>query len=113
MTPDFFDRFAASDSGPPVGLQLLFHGPLDLDADALTTSLRTHPELAAARVELVRVADVPAAATLVSADGPPASVLGLVEWGDHRVRLAGFDAPMPYGPVEACVGPAMVAPPVK
>lgn len=114
MTPDFFDRFAADPGpGPPVGLQVLFHDPLDLDADALTACLRSHPELAAVRVELVRVADVPAAATLVSADGPPAAVLGLVEWGAHRVRLAGFDAPMPYGPVEACVGPAMVAPPVK
>jgi len=114
MTPDFFDRFAADPgTGSPPGLQLLFHTALDLDADAVTASLHAHPELAAARVELVRVADVPAAASLVSADGPPASVLGLVEWGDHRVRLAGFDAPMPYGPVEACVGPAMVAPPVK
>jgi hypothetical protein len=93
-------------------LQLLFRDPLALDADALTTFLR-HPELAGVAVELVRVADHPAAANLVSADGPPASVLGLVEWGPHRVKLAGFDAPMPYGPVEACVGPAMVPPPLK
>lgn len=114
MAPDFFDRFAAEPGpGPPPGLQLLFHDSLDLDADALATSLRGHPELAGVRVELVRVDEVPAAGNLVSADGPPASVLGLVEWGDHRVKLAGFDAPMPYGPVEACVGPAMVPPPLK
>jgi hypothetical protein len=113
MPTDFFERFADPGAGSPASLQLLFHGPLDLDADALATSLRALPELAAANVELLRVADVPAAANLVSADGPPAAVLGLVEWGDHRVRLAGFDAPMPYGPVEACVGPALVAPPVK
>ena len=109
---DFFDRFSAPAAGPPQSLQLLFRDPLDLDADALAAFLR-HPELAGVAVELVRVADHPAAARLVSADGPPASVLGLVEWGPHRVKLAGFDAPMPYGPVEACVGPAMIPPPLK
>src|SRR5918995_5701963 len=97
MTPDFFDRFAADPGpGPPIGLQLLFHDPLDLDADALATGLRSHPELAAVRVELVRVSEVPAAANLVSADGPPASVLGLGEWGEHRVRLGGVGAPDPH-----------------
>jgi hypothetical protein len=112
MTPDFLDRFAAG-ADPPPGLQLLFPDPLDLDADALTAFLRDAPELAGVRVELVRVAAQPAAARLVSADGPPPSVLGLVEWGPHRVKLAGFDAPMPYGPVEVCVGPAMIPPPYK
>jgi hypothetical protein len=114
MTPDFFDRFAAAASpGPSPGLQVLFHDRLDLEVDALTALLRTHPELADVRVELVRIADVPSAEKLVSADGPPPAVLGLVEWREHRVRIAGFDAPMPYGPVESSVGPAMVAPPVK
>jgi hypothetical protein len=112
MGPGFSDRFAAPGSDP-LSLQLLFRDPLDLDPDALTAFLRPHPELAGVAVELVRVADHPAAAGLVSADGPPASVLGLVEWGPHLVRLAGFDAPMPYGPVEACVGPAMIPPPFK
>src|SRR5262245_47980401 len=114
MAPDFFDRFATgSGKYPPIGLQVLFHDPLDLETDGLTAYLRSIRELAGAEVELVRVADVPAAGKLVSADGPPAAVLGLIEWGEHRVKLAGFDAPMPYGPVEACVGPAMVPPPLK
>ena len=55
----------------------------------------------------------PLAATVVSTDGPPAAVLGLIEWADHVVKLVGCDAPMPYGPVESCVGPAMVPPPLK
>ena len=41
-------------------------------------------------------------------DGPPATVLGEFAWPGHRVLLAGFDAPMPYGPVAACVPTAMM-----
>lgn len=113
MTPDFFDRFAARRPHPPVGLQLLYGEPPEWDA-ALAAALRDyHPDLAAATAELVRVAGNPAAAGLVSADGPPASALGLLAWGEHVVKLAGFDVPMPYGPVEACVLPAMMDPNLK
>jgi hypothetical protein len=110
----FFDRFGETPPGPVIGLQLLFPDPLDLDPDAVTAAVRAHhPEMSGAAVELLPVAGNPLAATVVSGDGPPAAVLGLVEWGPHRVKLVGCDAPMPYGPVESCVGPAMVPPPLK
>ncbi len=105
----FFDRFAASLPGPPLSLQLLFPERLDLDVDALTQFLRAyHAELSGATAELVSVAGTPAATQLVSADGPPASVVGLLAWGKHVVKLAAFDAPIPYGPIETCVQPAMI-----
>lgn len=117
MGPDFLDRFAgptAPGQPPPLSLQLLFADPLDLTAGAVSASLRDyHPDLREAAVELVPVASNPLAARAVSADGPPAALLGLIEWGRHRVKLIGCDAPMPYGPVEACVGPAMIPPPMK
>lgn len=110
----FFDRFAEPVPGPPLSLQLLFPDRLDLDAEALTQFLQTyHPELAGASVELVDAIGNATAARLVTADGPPASVLGLLSWGPHLVKLAGFDAPMPYGPVESCVRPAMIPPEMK
>ena len=110
----FLDRFAAARTDAnPLGLQLLFFAPPDLDADALVAFLRRESELAVATCELVRVADVPGASAFIGGDGPPASVLGLIAWGDHAVKLAQFDAPMPYGPVESCVGPALLPPPMK
>lgn len=115
MTADFFDRFATpAGAETPLGLQLLYPEPPDFDADAVATVLRDyHPDLAAATVELLAVADHPAAAKLVSADGPPASALGLLSWGKHVVKLVAFNAPMPYGPVETCVVPALMPPELK
>ncbi len=110
----FLERFAAAKTAAnPLGLQLLFFAAPELDADALLTFLRVEPELTEAGGELVRVADVPGAAAFIGGEGPPASVLGLFSWGDHAVKLAQFDAPMPYGPVESCVGPALLPPPMK
>ena len=110
----FLDRFAAAKTlDNPLGLQILFFAPPPLDADALLTFLRAEPELTTAEGELIRVADVPGASAFIGGDGPPASVLGLFSWGTHAVKLAQFDAPMPYGPVESCVGPALLPPPMK
>ncbi len=101
------DRFAAAVLPPdPQALQLLFFDPPALDADAITAFLRPH--LPDATCELA-----PAPAGVVNADGPPASTVGLVTFGEHTIKLIHFDAPMPYGPVEACVGPAMIPPPMK
>ena len=112
MTADFAARFRLPPDPP--SLQLLFPGPLDLDADGLEIILRDyHPALADVRVELGEVRANPALAALVSADGPPAAVLGEVAWPGHRVLLAGFDAPMTYGPVAACVPTAMMDEAIK
>jgi hypothetical protein len=100
-------RFAAAAPPPdPQALQLLFFDSPPLDADAITAFLRPH--LPDAVCELA-----PAPPGVVNADGPPASVVGLVTFGDHTIKLIHFDAPMPYGPVESCVGPAMIPPPMK
>ncbi|MFO0851309.1 MAG: hypothetical protein U0871_22545 [Gemmataceae bacterium] len=108
MAADFFARFAApAGDDPPLSFQLLYPGKLDLDADGLATVLRDwHPDFAGVGVDLR-----PPLPGLIADTGPPAAVLGLVEWGGHRVKLAGFDAPMPYGPVEACVRPSALLPP--
>ncbi len=113
MPSDFVDRFCESKAAVPQSLQLLFRDPLRLEAGLLSHLLSKMTGLEAVRVELIAVADDPVAGTLVSPTGPQASVVGLIEWGPHRVKLAGFDAPMPYGPVEVCVGPAMIPPPLK
>src|SRR5262245_33396000 len=109
MSPDFHDRFAAPTAGIPLGLQLLFPEPPELDADAVATALRTfHPELAKAAVELHRPL-----AGLVPGEGPPPSMVGLLTWGNHVVKLIAFAEAMPYGPVETCVGPALMDPALK
>jgi len=113
MGPDFAARFGESRDAVPQSLQVLFRDPIRFDAGLLARMLSEIPSLGDVRVELVSVADHPVAGTLVSPAGPPASVLALIEWGPHRIKLAGFDAPMPYGPVEVCVGPAMIPPPLK
>jgi len=110
----FLDRFAAARTAEnPLGLQMLFFAPPALVADDILKFLRIEPELAQATGELIRVADVPGASAFIGGDGPPACVLGLFSWGTHAVKLAQFDAPMPYGPVETCVGPALLPPPMK
>ena len=110
----FLDRFAAARTAAnPLGLQMLFFAPPALVADDILKFLRNEPELAGATGELIRVAEVPGASAFIGGDGPPATVLGLFSWGNHAVKLAQFDAPMPYGPVETCVGPALLPPPMK
>ena len=113
MTPDFVERFTELKTAVPQSLQLLFRDPLQLNTELLTQLLSRIAGLDDVRVELIAVADHPVAGTFVSPTGPPANFIGLIEWGLQRVKLAGFDAPMPYGPVEVCVGPAMIAPPLK
>lgn len=109
---DFLNRFSAAAVGPePLGLQILFFDPPPPSAAALTDALAPH--LPGVSVELLPVAGLPEAASVVSADGPPAAVLGLISWPGTTVKLVTFDAPMPYGPVESCVGPALIPPPMK
>ncbi len=110
----FSSRFAAAViSDPPTGLQVLFSGGLELPPEAVAEAVRNHhPSMAQAIVEVVPAAGE-SAASQVSGDGPPPAVLGLVSWGPHVVKLVGCDAPMPYGPVQSCVVPAMIPPDLK
>jgi hypothetical protein len=97
----------------PVGLQLLFDAPLDLDADALALVLRAfHPDLAEAKAELHVVPRTAPPEGHPENDSPPA-VLGLFAWGRHVVKLIGFNAAMPADAVEACVRPAHFAEELK
>ena len=110
----FPERFrAATRPGGPLSLQAVFPAALPITAAELAKFVRGYaPEMAEAVVEVV-VADTPELRGLVSDAGPPVAVVGLVSWDTHVVKIAGFDAPMPYGPVASCVEPALMPPQVK
>jgi hypothetical protein len=96
--PDEPDAPVANpDAGRPVSYQMLFPGPLDLDADALTLALRAfHPSLGRAQAELLEV-------TLQdAAPGEADSLVGLLAWEAHVVKLIGFSTPVPEAVFEAC-----------
>jgi hypothetical protein len=85
----------ATDSKGNVSLGLLWEGPLRLDAEAITRTLHAfHPSMVNAACEID--ADTQAQGTL----------LGLLGWGEHVVRLVGFGVPMPAPVVERCLQPA-------
>ncbi|MCS6866351.1 MAG: DUF4261 domain-containing protein [Gemmataceae bacterium] len=119
MTDDFLDRFSGKGvpriGGPPVanprlrdpvGLQCLWDGPLALDANEVQKALRDyHPEMAEATAELLEVP--PPEKT--PPHGIEPTLLGLLAWDRHVVKLVGFNTPMPAEAVEACVRPAHFA----
>jgi hypothetical protein len=77
----------------PLGLQIVFAGPLPLDFGAVTTAIHSYdPSMATARCDL-----------RVAGDG---QLIGATYWGKHRVEIVGFGAPMPAEAVKACVAPA-------
>jgi len=108
---DFYERFMGRgqpdervanpfiERGP--AYQLLVMGKIDLDADAVTMALRRyHPSLAKAEAELQEV-------TLD--DAPPEeahSLVGLLGWGKHVIKLVGFNTPIPATVYDTCVRPA-------
>ena len=73
----------------PLSLQVLFAQPLALDEDGFTDALRAyHPSMSEARAEIAPDMQ---------------EVLGLAGWGEHVVRLVGFNAPYPKDSLEVCV----------
>ena len=79
-----------------MSLQVAFAGPLPNQADALTRALQAyHPSMADARAEL---------------DAGGDHWLGLAGWGEHVVRMVGFNAPLPEATVEVCVAPRTTPP---
>ncbi len=104
----FFGRSAGDEEGPGddgplvaneqiengLSLQLLFNGPLP-DGAAITGAMRSyHACMANGRADVDRE---------ISQQG---SLFGLAGWGQHVVKLVGFDTPMPAEAVENCVAPA-------
>ncbi len=111
---EFLDRFAAPTAANPASLQILLSDLADLNADALATALREyHSDLSAASVELVPAAGIANDAAGLSSQGPAPTLLGLVEWADHTVKLVAFDSPMPKNAAESCLRPALLPPDFK
>lgn len=87
----------------PIGLQLLFDEIFALDAHEVSLALRDyHPDMVEATAELFHVP--PKAGAPNATDEP--TVMGLLAWSRHVVKLVGFSAPMPAEAVKACVQPA-------
>ena len=109
----FLGRFAnvgLPRSGPPAGLQLLLDRPVPADEAAVAEAVRLfHPSLADATVEWVDVVTLPQPPEM-GGEGPPANSLGLVSWGNHVVKVAGFDAPMPPGPLSRTLAHTLFVP---
>jgi hypothetical protein len=108
----FFGRGVPRLGGPPVanprladpvGMQLLFDVPLELDAGEVAKALRDyHPDMAQATAELAAVPPPERSAP----HGIEPSYMGLLAWDRHVVKLVGFPGPMPETAVKACVQPA-------
>ena len=102
----FFGKSAADDSGDgqlvanqkikrPLSLQVLFSEPCLLDSDRLAAAFRAyHSSMARVRCEIDPE---------LNREG---KVFGMVGWGNHVVRIFGFDLPMPAEAVEACIAPS-------
>jgi hypothetical protein len=79
----------------PLGLQVLFRRPLDLDSAGLTRALRAyHPEMARATCDVQPMGE------------GEHGLIGVAGWEKHVVKLFGVGAPMPSDAVELCVRPA-------
>ncbi|MFO0935255.1 MAG: hypothetical protein U0798_01930 [Gemmataceae bacterium] len=109
----FLDRFSQAglpQSGPPAGLQLLLDRPCPADESAIAEAVRLfHPDLSQAVVEWVDAGSFPLPPEL-GGEGPPAKNLGLVSWGRHIIKLAGFDEPMPPGPLSRTLAHTLFVP---
>ncbi|MDQ8034358.1 MAG: DUF4261 domain-containing protein [Bordetella sp.] len=76
----------------PLSLQVVFPGSLPVQAGALTQALQGyHASTRDARVEVAPDMD---------------ELFALAGWGEHVVRLVGFNAPLPHDALEVCVAPA-------
>jgi len=111
---DFFERFrAAPRDADPIGLQMLFFDVPQFDAVAIQLFLQVHPEMSEATCELAAATDAPSLVGLLSSEGPAASQFGLISWGQHTIQMVLCAAPMPYGPVESSVLPALMPVEIK
>lgn len=123
MADDLLDRFFGKGvprlGGPPVanprltdpiGLQLLWDVPLELDAEEVAKALRDyHADMARATAELYFVPPNP---NPKAGESEP-SIMGLTAWERHVIKVVGFLTPMPADAVRACVQPAHIDPKFK
>ena len=85
---------------------LLFQDSLDLNADAITQALQSyHPHLSGARVEIEKLTS--------KMMEPDVRTIGLAGWGNHVIRIAGFDEPVRNAVFDNCVRPAHIAEQLK
>ncbi|MEE9334906.1 MAG: DUF4261 domain-containing protein [Granulosicoccaceae bacterium] len=78
-----------------LSLQVVFSGGLDLSAAELEKQFRSHHQsLKKARIEIDDEAN---------RQGTP---IGLIGWGEHVVKIVGFDQPMPADVLESSVLPS-------
>ena len=88
----------------PPSLQVLYFGMEPLNAEAIRLAL---PVVWAGATVAIGSAPTP------DGDGPVFVQAGEVRFGPHLIKLLHSLEPMPYGPVETCVGPALIPPPMK
>ncbi len=88
----------------PPSLQVLYFETEPLHAEALRAFLP-----AAWAGAIVEFGPAPAA----DSDGPAFIQAGEVRFGSHIIKMLHSLEAMPYGPVETCVGPALIPPPMK
>jgi len=86
---------ANPDNKSPLSLQVLFPDAFGLNSDQLLGALRSyHRSMSEAQCEIDPE---------LSREG---TVFGMLGWGEHVIRLVGFDAPYPAEALEACVAPS-------
>lgn len=112
MTP-FLTRFSQAgiaDTAPPAGLQLLLDRAVPTDEQAIRESIRLfHEQLANAEVEWIDVTQLPNPPE-IAGEGPPAKILALVSWGQHVIKIAGFEGPMPAAPLSRTLAHTLFVP---
>lgn len=86
---------SGADTDPVLSLQVLFADRCPQDSAKLVKVARSyHPSMREARWEIDPEL------------GREGKCFGLAGWGQHVIRLVGFDLPMPKAAVEQCVQPA-------
>jgi len=78
-----------------LSLQVLFDNNLDFDFNDLEAQFRAyHKSLKKAEIEIDEASNT---------QGTP---FGLIGWGQHVIKLVGFNQPMPTAAVESCIEPS-------
>jgi hypothetical protein len=83
-------------------LQVLFADSFRLDPLAVAATMRAyHSSMDQARYEVAEELN------------QRGNIFGLAGWGDHVIKVVGFDVPMPKDVVELCVAPSHYGQPLK